>query len=195
LQIDPNIELPGSITQRSALIHFRTVILWLPAAIALACSQEPSAPEPPPEIPSSIWVEIGDELFELELAIDDATRHQGLSGRPEIAANGGMLFVSATERPQAMVMRDCAIPIDVAFLDFSGVVVAIHEMRPELPRRPAESAREYESRLQVYSSVVPAGFAIETAGGRLGEADVKLGDSVVFDIASTLDFARRIGAE
>jgi uncharacterized membrane protein (UPF0127 family) len=103
-----------------------------------------------------------------------------------------MLFVNAVERPQAMVMRDCAVPIDVAFLDFSGEVVAIHEMRPELPRRPGESQREYESRLRVYESGTPAGFAIETAGGRLGEVGLRVGDSVVFDIARTLELARRV---
>jgi uncharacterized membrane protein (UPF0127 family) len=101
-----------------------------------------------------------------------------------------MFFVHATEGPQAMVMRDCAIPIDVAFLDFSGEVVAIHEMRPELPRRPAESQSEYESRLRVYQSGAPAGFAIETAGGRLNEVGLQVGDRVAFDIASTLEFER-----
>jgi uncharacterized membrane protein (UPF0127 family) len=102
-----------------------------------------------------------------------------------------MLFANTVESPQAMVMRDCAIPIDVAFLDLSGEVVAIHEMRPELPRRPAESQREYESRLPVYRSGAPAGFAIETAGGRLDEIGLQVGDRVAFDIARLLDFARR----
>jgi uncharacterized membrane protein (UPF0127 family) len=91
-----------------------------------------------------------------------------------------------------MVMRDCPIPIDVAFLDSSGEVVAIYEMRPELPRRPGESQRDYESRLRIYSSGVPAGFAIETAGGRLREIGLQKGDRVVFDIARTLDLARQV---
>jgi uncharacterized membrane protein (UPF0127 family) len=106
-----------------------------------------------------------------------------------------MLFVNTVERPQAMVMRDCPIPIDVAFLDFSGEVVAIHEMRPELPRRPDESQRAYESRLRIYGSGAPAGFAIELAGGRLGDIGLGVGDRVVFDIARTLDLARRVEAQ
>jgi uncharacterized membrane protein (UPF0127 family) len=172
------------------LTNFRTAIFLLLVVIPLACTESESPPKTPTEVPEAIWVEIVGEPFELELALDTATRHQGLSGRLAIEPNGGMLFVSTVERPQAMVMRDCPIPIDVAFLDFSGEVVAIHEMRPELPHRPSESQREYESRLRVYGSGVPAGFAIETAGGRLGEVGLQVGDRVVFDIASTLDLAR-----
>jgi len=174
------------------LVRFRAAILPVLAAIALACTQSESPSKAPPEVPEALWVEIAGEPFELELALDAASRHAGLSGRLAIEPNGGMLFVNAVERPQAMVMRDCAIPIDVAFLDFSGEVVAIHEMRPELPRRPGESPREYESRLRVYSSGVPAGFAIETAGGRLTEIGLQKGDRVVFDIARVLNLARQI---
>lgn len=162
---------------------------------ALAC-REAEPPALRDETPATLWVELEGEPFELELALDAETRRRGLSGRTSIAANGGMLFVSAREQPQAMVMRDCAVPIDVAFLDFAGKVVALHEMRPELPRRPGESALEYESRLHVYSSGVPAGFAIETAGGRMAEIGLGVGDRVALDAARLLELARRaeIGA-
>ncbi len=173
------------------MTHFRSAIFPRLAALALACTESESPPNTPPATPEALWVEIAGEPLELELALDAATRYQGLSGRLAIEPNGGMLFVSTVERPQAMVMRDCAISIDVAFLDFSGEVVAIHEMRPELPRRPGESRSEYESRLRVYPSVAPAGFSVETAGGRLDEIGLRVGDRVVFDIASTLDLARR----
>lgn len=172
---------------------FRSALLVCLTATALACP-EPGAPPTAPEareIPESLWVEIAGEPFELELALDAAARYQGLSGRRAIDPNGGMLFVNTEEVPRAMVMRDCFVPIDVAFLDFSGEVVAIHEMRPELPRRPGESPRAYESRLRVYESGAPAGFAIETAGGRLGEVGLRVGDRVAFDIAGALELARR----
>ncbi len=174
------------------MTDFRSAIFPLLAAIALACAESEAPPKPPPQVPAAIWVEIAGEPFELELALDAASRHQGLSGRVAIEPNGGMLFVNTVERPQAMVMRDCAVPIDVAFLDFSGEVVTIHEMRPELPRRPGEGQREYESRLRVYESGAPVGFAIETAGGRLDEVGLQVGDSVVFDIARVLELARRV---
>lgn len=177
------------------MVRFRAALFPLLAALVLACSQSESPSKTPVEAPKTLWVEINGEPFELELALDAASRHTGLSGRLAIEPNGGMLFVNAIERPQAMVMRDCAIPIDVAFLDSSGKVVAIHEMRPELPRRPAESQRDYESRLRVYSSGAPAGFAVETAGGRLREIGLQKGDLVAFDIARVLDLARRVKSQ
>jgi len=177
------------------LTDFRAALLPLLVALPLACSQSEPAPQTPAEVPDVVWVEMAGEPFELELALDPTTRYQGLSGRLAIEPNGGMLFVNTVEKLQAMVMRDCAIPIDVAFLDFAGEVVAIHEMRPELPQRPGESQREYESRLRVYRSGAPAGFAVETAGGRLGEIGLRVGDRVVFDIASTLDLARRVESQ
>ena len=76
----------------------------------------------------------------------------------------------------------------------AGQVVALHEMRPELPRQPGESARDYESRLRVYPSGVPAGFAIETAGGRLAEIGLAVGDRVANDAARRLGLARRVEA-
>ena len=114
------------------MTDFRGTIFPLLTALALACTESESPPQPPPQAPESLWVEIAGEPFELELALDAASRHKGLSGRLAIEPNGGMLFVNTAESPQAMVMRDCAIPIDVAFLDFSGAVVAIHEMRPDV---------------------------------------------------------------
>jgi hypothetical protein len=168
--------------------------LWLIALLALACADEgapPATPSLPPAEPQTLWVEIAGEPFELELAIDPQIRVRGLGGRFSIAQNGGMLFVNSVLESQAMVMRDCPIAIDVAFLDSSGRVVAIHAMRPELPRRPDESFREYESRLPRYASGAPALFAVETAGGRMRQLGLQVGDRLVFDIAGLLERARR----
>ena len=87
-----------------------------------------------------------------------------------------------------MVMRDCPEPIDVAFLDGEGRVVALHAMRPELPRQAGESAMQYERRLPEYRSGAPAQFAIEVAGGRLAQLGVQVGTRLAFDAA---DLARR----
>ncbi len=137
-----------------------------------------------------VWVAIGGETFQLELAIDPKTRFGGLSRRDSIPRNGGMLFVMPHSKPFAMVMRDCGIPIDVAFLDSEGRVVAIHEMRPEPPRRRDESPAEYEARLLAYPSGGPARFAIETAGGRLRQLGLAVGQRIPLDTAGLVQRAR-----
>ncbi len=137
-----------------------------------------------------VWVAIGGETFQLELALDPVTRYRGLSGRDSIPRNGGMLFVMPRSEPFAMVMRDCGVPIDVAFLDSGGRVVAIHEMRPEPPRRRDESPTEYEARLLTYPSGEPARFAIETAGGRLRQLGLAVGQRIPLDTAGLVQRAR-----
>ncbi len=172
----------------------RTVVrLCIALAAAVAAAVAACAdPDPParPAAPETAWVEIAGQLFELELALDGATRFRGLSDRPRIPRNGGMLFVHQRPRPRALVMRRCPVPIDAAFIDEAGRVVAIWAMQVESPRAPSESAAAYEARLPIYESGVPAQFVIEMAGGRLGELGLAVGDHLVFDTESLGQRAR-----
>jgi uncharacterized membrane protein (UPF0127 family) len=171
----------------------RVVAGWLAGLVVVAgCSAaEPDgAAAPAPSGLESIWVSLGGETFTLEVASDPAARHRGLSGRGRIPDNEGMLFVLPDDQPFAMVMRDCPEPIDVAFLDATGRVVAVHEMQPEPPRAPDETPMHYERRLPVYPSVLPVRFAIETAGGRLRAVGLAPGDRVGLDVAALTASAR-----
>jgi len=126
----------------------------------------------------SIDVWIHGERFVLEVARDPQTQFRGLGGRTHIDANGGMIFPFATPRPTAFVMRDCLVPIDIAFLDSGGRVISIYEMPVEPPRKPDETPMAYEARLERYPSGLPASFAIETAGGRLRAVGLRPGDTI-----------------
>lgn len=150
------------------------------AAWVLACAPEANAQGGLP----TREIEIGGERFLLEVAADPASQFRGLGGRTVIPRNGGMLFVNAAPRPLAFVMRDCPIPIDIAYLDADGRVLNVHTMQPEPPRREGESAGAYEARLPGYPSAGPAQFAIELAGGRFAELGVAKGDRI--DVAPAL---------
>jgi uncharacterized protein len=130
-------------------------------------------------------VRIAGKTYRLELAATPEKRVQGLSGRTEIPELGGMLFVfpRSEVRVQNFVMRDCPIDIDIIFLDPSGRIVAMHEMKAEEPRGPGEGApgefvEAYENRLKRYSSRFPAQFAIELKGGSLPRLNLKEGDKI-----------------
>jgi uncharacterized membrane protein (UPF0127 family) len=165
-------------------------------ALALGCGeadQQPvstAAPAAPASPAETIFLPIGGETFTLELALDPATRQRGLGGRANLSPSGGMLFAFRSPRPLSMVMRDCPEPIDVAFLDAAGRVVAVHEMPPEPPRRPGETAFQYERRLPEYASGAPAQFAVEVAGGRLAQLGVGVGSRIPFDAAALAGRAR-----
>ncbi|MCE9589106.1 MAG: DUF192 domain-containing protein [Planctomycetes bacterium] len=121
--------------------------------------------------PDHALVVIAGEPFNLELALDDAARFQGLSGRKEIAPDGGMLFVFPEPIPLAFVMRDCYVPIDIIFVDPTGRVVNTHRMTLEPPGTP-------ESGLKKYSSKWAGQFAIELRGGTLDRLKINEGDKV-----------------
>lgn len=117
-------------------------------------------------------VMIKGETFTLELALDDASRLQGLSDRSEIAEDGGMLFVFPKEEKREFVMRRCLVPIDIAFLNAKGEVVWMHAMQVERdPDTP-------EYLLKRYRSHYPAQFAIELKEGSLRRLGLAQGDRI-----------------
>jgi len=119
-----------------------------------------------------LTVTIKGEVFHLELALDDASRLQGLSDRASIADDGGMLFVFSDEQNRAFVMRRCLVPIDIAFLDAQGQVVWMYAMQveddPDVP----------DNRLKPYISHYPAQFAIELKEGSIGRLGLRQEDRI-----------------
>jgi uncharacterized membrane protein (UPF0127 family) len=175
---------------RSKRLRPRRTPPLLAAAVALACSlsdELPASADAP--LAHVVQVVVAGETFAVEVAADPKSRMRGLSGRRAIPRNGGMLFVLPRPDPLRMVMRDCPNPIDVAFVDAMGRVVAIHEMLPEPPRRPDESPYRYEQRLPEYASGVPVQFALETAGGRLAELKLQVGDRLHFSARELIERA------
>ena len=116
-------------------------------------------------------VEIAGRVFELELALDDASRRRGLSYRESIPEDGGMLFVFPEQRVLQFHMRECLVPIDVIFLNEWGYIVQSHHMPVEPPETRANPQR-------TYSSVSPAAYAIELRGGTLEALPIGVGDRV-----------------
>jgi uncharacterized membrane protein (UPF0127 family) len=125
-------------------------------------------------------ITINGQTFFLEIAATNDKRFKGLSGREQIEADGGMIFVFSRPRVLNFVMRDCLVPIDIAFLDQFGTVVATHEM-PIEPREPGESDQAYESRLTSFSSNAAAMFALEFKAGKIRELGLERGDKVELD--------------
>lgn len=143
-------------------------------------------PALPPIDGDRVGLDLGGERFVVELAADPMIQHRGLSGRESIDPLEGMLFAYPTPRALQFVMRDCVVPIDIAFLNRSGRVIGVHAMKVETPRQPWESKREYERRLLRYQSPPSAFFALEVAGGRLAELGIDEGSITYFDAEAVL---------
>jgi hypothetical protein len=156
-------------------MHARRAVRTALLGLAFACA---AAAQPLRSGLSTTRVTVHGVTLTVEVARTPDEQMRGLGGRTWIDPNGGMLFPFGGPHSTAFVMRDCPIAIDVAFLDAGGRVLSIHEMKPEPPRRPDESVGAYEARLHAYPSGLPAWFALETAGGRLRELGVEVGDRI-----------------
>ena len=154
--------------------------LLLPVLLTMlmvgACSREPPAAPGGPAPPAERWVqgeamqvEIAGETFLLELALDSATRHQGLSDRPVIPPDAGMLFVFPDAAERTFVMRRCLVPIDLIYLDSEGRIISMHEMEVEPYGRSDFLLRRYPSR-------GPARFVIELAEGSIRRLGLSRGE-------------------
>ncbi|PKQ28335.1 MAG: hypothetical protein CVT63_03220 [Candidatus Anoxymicrobium japonicum] len=97
-----------------------------------------------------------------------ATAQKGLMDRKELASNSGMLFDFGKETDTAFWMKDTSIPLSIAFIDSSGKVLAIKDMKPfDL------------------SPVTPPGtyrYAIEVNRGWFSQNNIKPGFTTTIDI-------------
>ncbi len=136
-----------------------------------------------PKKPLTEKIKIGGETFTLEVAADYAKRSKGLSGRKEVAADKGMIFVYQRAKVLGFWMKDCLTDIDIMYLDARGRIVEAYEMTKEPPRGESESELAYEFRLKHYSSRTAALLAIELKPGTMKRLDLKKGQRITLDLA------------
>lgn len=112
-------------------------------------------------------LKIGSETLFVELAQDDEKRERGLMFRETLPQDQGMLFIFDFEQPLSFWMRNTFIPLDIAFVDGSGVIVDIQQMQPLDETKSYVSSR-------------PALYAIEANQGWFANHGIEVGDQVIF---------------
>ena len=78
-----------------------------------------------------VQLNAGMHLIRAEVAADYDSRMTGLMHRSSMPSNAGMLFIFDDNQRQCMWMKNTLIPLSVAFIDESGVVINIEEMAPQ----------------------------------------------------------------
>ncbi len=95
-------------------------------------------------------VEIGEKVFELEVAQTPEEHLRGLGKREEICSQCGMLFLFEKPEKQAFWMKDMRFPIDIVWLSGDKVVYierAIPADSPHIfsPPEPADRVLEFNA--------------------------------------------------
>ena len=138
----------------------------LPAATAL--------PPPPPTPDLSLpRVTIGAFTWPVELALTGEQQAQGLSGRAELAAGTGMLFVWNQESRRSFWMPDMNFPLDLVWLNGDCAVTHITHNAP--PQAPGQSQAD----LPRYT-VDQVQYVLEINAGEAALHGIKVGDQARF---------------
>lgn len=104
------------------------------------------------------------QRFQVEVAVSDQERNQGLMGRESLEEGHGMLFVFRDSRSRSFWMKDTLIPLSIAFIDEEGIIINIRDMNP-LDTTSVRSAG-------------PARYALELNQGEFSRKGIEPGDLV-----------------
>ena len=144
-----------------------------------ALPEEPDVPAPPPPQPDPLDTSLGTldltvkgERFRLWIADEPSEQEKGLmrvtpdrmSPLPD-GTRRGMIFIYDQEQYLNFWMHDTIIPLEIAYLDSSGLVVNTHTMAP------------LDERL--YPSGDPARIAIEVNAGDFDDLGVRPHEQIV----------------
>ena len=116
---------------------------------------------------------INGQTFNLEVANDANTRSQGLSRRPLLAEDAGMLFVFSSEGFHKFWMKEVRFPLDLLYIAADGTIVDIQTMDAE--------PGVLDSDLTIYESPVRVPLALEILGGKAAELGLEVGMFVQFE--------------
>ena len=141
-----------------------------------AAGFEPPEPDPSPT-PSEAddpLVSVGDATFAVEVAETPEERQQGLSDRPSLAEDRGMLFVYEIPYQYTFWMPRMHFPLDMIWIDSECAVVDItRDAQPE-------DAEKIRTDPTYYSPRQPALYVLEVNSGIAEASGIAAGDQVSF---------------
>jgi uncharacterized protein len=160
-----------------------SLIVWF----AVACGPGDAMPQDvsrqSPIVPldtGTVWIETPTDTFRVsvEIAATPDQQRTGLMERRSLPEDEGMLFVYSEPQPHTagFYMFRTRIPLDIAFIDAAGYIVAIRQMEPCTSPVSALCER--------YEPGVPYSAALEVNRGYFEARGVGVGDRVVVGTAT-----------
>ena len=87
----------------------------------------------------AVTLSVGGKAVSAEVADEPAERAAGLMFRKDLAPDCGMLFVMREPDRAAFWMKNTTLPLSVAYINQSGLILEIHDLDP-LNEKPVPSA-------------------------------------------------------
>ncbi|HUC31671.1 MAG TPA: DUF192 domain-containing protein [Candidatus Paceibacterota bacterium] len=160
------------------------------ASVTVQSSTAPTAPAGSSAAPSSTVVsstptssddgDVNPQLPEQSLNIDNASfnvevastilqQARGLSNRPSLGANDGMLFVFSSGSVQSFWMKDMNFPLDMIWIS-GNTVVGFAQNAPAEPNTAVPS--------QIFYSPANTDKVLEVNAGTVAKYNIQVGDTV-----------------
>ncbi|MCY3693021.1 MAG: DUF192 domain-containing protein [Chloroflexota bacterium] len=125
-------------------------------------------------LPDAPLLRIGDTVYTVDLAITPTERQQGLSGRPSMLEDQGMLFVYEADGPRSFWMPNMHFPLDMVWIRADCIVAGV---TADVPNPPLDTPRD---RLKLYPSAGLVRFILELNAGQAAMHGIEAGDTVKF---------------
>ena len=153
--------------------HLLALLALAPLAIAapalVRAAAQPEITQAQPELAKEKLVIITHDGkrhdFNVELATGEKEQITGLMFRTSVPADGGMLFDWGRPRQSQMWMRNTKVPLDMVFIDETGVI-----------RRIAEDT--VPESLAIIDGGPDVRATLELAAGTAARLDIRVGDKV-----------------
>ena len=95
-------------------------------ATVSGCGKQPELPRLP-----TIQLWIGPEQMTAEMAVTGRQIMTGMMFRTNMVPDAGMIFVLPTTQRASFWMKNCYVPLSVAYIDPDGVIQEIHHLQPQ----------------------------------------------------------------
>lgn len=126
-----------------------------------------------PKLPTiKLWV--GAEELVTEIARTSVQQMTGMMWRTNMAENEAMIFVHPQPRQAGYWMKNCFVPLSIAYLDTAGVILEIHDMQPHDTNSVVSTAMNVRFALETRQGWfqrhnISAGAVVRTERGSLAE--------------------------
>src|SRR5680860_84280 len=112
-------------------------------------------------------LKVGEKTLYLEVVATPAKHYLGLSNRPSLCKDCGMLFIFSSLQDREFVMRNMEFPLDIVFLRNNQIVKVYENLAPE-----GNEPTNYYDSSQAVNNV------IELNAGMANEFGLKVGTTI-----------------
>ncbi len=106
------------------------VLLALIILISPVSAQDSDPTTAQPPLPTVVLKASNGKTLTAEVADENDERTAGLMFREKLAPDSGMLFVLPRPQRASFWMRNTLIPLSIAYINASGLILEIHDLKP-----------------------------------------------------------------